>query len=231
MSEAEPVTYSYADGIAVIRMDDGKANLMTPTMIAGLSDAFVRATDDAAVTVLTGRTAMFSAGYDMAVFDEPIATIAATMQAGGELVAQILAHPYPVIAACTGHAIAQGAFTLLACDLRIGVTGAAKIGVNEVAIGLTIPHYGIELARHQLAPAWFDHAALTGTLYPPDAACSAGFFHELVEPDHLETAALAHANRLRSLDMDAHAGTKLRVRKPALDAIRAGLAHEFATIA
>lgn len=231
MSDAEPVTYSNADGIAVIRMDDGKANVMTPAMIAGLGDAFVRAADDAAVTVLTGRTGVFSAGYDMAVFDEPIETIAATMHAGGELVTQVLAHPYPVIAACTGHAIAQGAFTLLACDLRIGVTGAVKIGLNEVAIGLTIPHYGIELARHQLAPAWFDHAALTGTLYAPEAARSAGFFHELVEPDHLEAVALAHGKRLRSLDTDAHAGTKQRVRKPALDAMCAGLADEFATIA
>ncbi|MEZ5246077.1 MAG: crotonase/enoyl-CoA hydratase family protein [Acidimicrobiales bacterium] len=230
MSESDLVTYSCRDGIALVTMDDGRVNVMTAPMIARLAGAFRQAEADAAVMVLTGRADVFSAGYDMAMFDEPIETIAATLQAGGELIAQMLAHPYPVVAACTGHAIAQGAFTLLACDVRIGVTGNGKIGLNEVAIGLTIPHYGVELARHQLSSAWFDHAALTGTLYEPEQARSAGFFHELVEASRLDAAALDHAYRLRNIDMAAHARTKERVRKPALDAIRAGLAHEFVAV-
>lgn len=35
---------------------------------------------------------------------------------------------------------------------------------------------------------------------------------------------------LRNIDMVAHARTKERVRRPALDAIRAGLAHEFVVV-
>jgi enoyl-CoA hydratase len=222
-----PVTYVLDDGIAAITMDDGKANVMSLAMIGALADAFRRAETDGAVTVLTGRGSLFSAGYDMALFGRPVEEIAATLQAGGELIEQILAHPYPVVAAGNGHAIAQGAFTLLACDVRLGVRGEFKTGLNEVAIGLTIPHYGVEVARHQLAPAWFDHATLTGTLYEPERAQVAGFFHELVDPADLAAAARNEAERLCGLDMEAHAGTLARVRRPVLEAIRARHPTEF----
>lgn len=221
------VTYVQTDGIAVVTMDDGKANVMSAAMLASLADAFGRAEADGAVAIITGRGRIFSGGYDMALFGRPIEEIAATLQAGGELVEQILAHPLPVVAAVNGHAIAQGAFVLLACDVRLGVRGDARTGLNEVAIGLTIPHYGVELARHQLAPAWFDHATLTGTLYDPPAAQQAGFYHELVAPEELMAVARVQAERLAGLDMTAHAGTKERVRRPAREAIRAGHAHEF----
>ncbi len=221
------VDYVLDDGIATITMDDGKANVMSRPMIDALVAAFDRAQLDEAVVILTGRAAMFSAGYDMAVFNEPFEVIRDTIEAGGLCAERILSHPFPVVGACNGHAIAQGAFTLLGCDVRIGVTGSSRIGLNEVAIGLTIPHYGVELARHQLAPAWFDHATVTGTLYDPEQGVAAGFFHELTEPAELMGLASERARQLRQLDMTAHAGTKLRARKPALDAIRHGLATEF----
>lgn len=223
----ELVTCVIADGIAEVTIDDGKANVMSLAMIGELADAFRRAEADGAVTVLTGRGSVFSAGYDMALFEGPVEEIAATLQAGGALIEQMLAHPFPVIAACNGHAIAQGAFTLLACDVRIGIRGEAKIGLNEVAIGLTIPHYGVELARHQLAPAWFEHATLTGALYDPGRAQDAGFLHELVDPADLGAAARSEAERLCTLDMAAHAGTLARVRRPVLEEIRARHSQEF----
>lgn len=225
------VTYTQHQGVATITMDDGKVNVMNTAMIAALAAAFRHAEDDRAVTVLTGRAAVFSAGYDMAIFEGSVEEITATLAAGGDLIHQLLCHPLPVIAASNGHAIAQGAFTLLACDVRIGITGDAKIGLNEVAIGLTIPHYGVELARHQLAPAWFDHATLTGTLYPPDAALRAGFLHELSEPGSLMDVAMERATSLTSLDIAAHAGTKRRVRAGAVEAIRRGIDREFVRVA
>ncbi|MCB1029336.1 MAG: hypothetical protein KDB24_16415, partial [Microthrixaceae bacterium] len=78
----DPVTYRLDRGVATISMDDGKVNVMTLTMIEGLGAAFARAETDQAVVVLEGRPSVFSAGYDMAMFDEPIEVIAATLQAG-----------------------------------------------------------------------------------------------------------------------------------------------------
>ncbi len=229
MTTPNLLTYDLADSIATITMDDGKANVMSAAMLSALRGAFDRAEAEAQVVVLTGRKGIFSGGYDMAMFKSSREEILSTLRAGGDLVHRILGFSRPVVAACPGHAIAQGAFTLLAADVRIGVTGERKIGLNEVAIGLTIPFYGVETARQRLSPAWFNHATVTGTLYGPEAALAAGFFDRLVAPEDLAAAARAEAERLAGIDMTAHATTKLRVREPALTAIRAGIDREFPT--
>ena len=222
------LTYQLSDGVATIVMDDGKANVMSAEMISQLDAAFARARSDRAVVVLTGRGNIFSAGYDLAVFDQPQAVVAETMRAGGDLIQRILGHPHPTVAACNGHAIAQGAFTLLACDHRIGADGPFKTGLNEVAIGLTIPHYGIELARHQLASTWFDHATVTAKLYSPAEAERAGFFHELVAPGDVLARATEAARALGTLDPTAHEGTKQRSRRAVLSAMATLHSAEFA---
>lgn len=227
MSTASPVTYTLADGVATIAMDDGKANVMNETMLAALHAAIDRAEADQAVVLLTGRPRLFSGGYDVGMFTRSADEILRTLNAGGRIVERLLGFPRPVIAACAGHAIAQGAFTLLAADVRIGAAGDFKLGLNEVVIGLTIPHYGIEVARLRLTPPYFNHATTTGTLYPPDQALAAGFLDRLVDPADVNAVARDEALRLTKLDMPAHAGTKQRVRGAALAAIRDGIAQEF----
>ena len=221
------VSYELADGIAAIRMDDGKANVMSEAMSQALASAFDRAESDRAVVLLTGRERIFSAGYDLALFKSPAAAIARTLRAGGRLVERILSFPYPVVAACSGHAVAQGAFVLLATDVRFGPEGDFKFGLNEVAIGLTIPYYGVETARLRLAPSWFNHATLTGTLYGPHDAKTAGFLDAVYPHAEVVTRAREEAQRLTKLDMNAHAGTKLRVRGPALAKLREGHEQEY----
>ena len=227
MTDTSPVTYELREGVAHIRMDDGKANVMSERMLHALHGAFERARGDRAVVLLSGRERMFSGGYELELFSRGPEAIVRTLRAGGELVERMAGFPYPVVVACTGHAVAQGAFTLLAADERIGAAGAFKIGLNEVAIGLTIPHYGVELARMRLSPAWFNHSTITGAFYDPEAALTAGFLDAVCEPAAVLDRARAAAERLTKLDMPAHAGTKLRVRAPALAKIREGIEQEL----
>ncbi|WP_040775177.1 crotonase/enoyl-CoA hydratase family protein [Nocardia pneumoniae] len=224
----ELVTYRLDDGVATIALDDGKANVMSENMIRDIAAALDRAEADRAVVLLTGRSRMFSAGYDLATFSRSPGDIRRTLRAGGELVHRLLGFPFPVVAACPGHAIAQGAFTLLATDVRFGVAGEFKLGLNEVAIGLTIPHYGVEVARHRLTAPGFDRAANTGILVGPELAREWGFLDELVaDADELHTRATAEARRLTGIDLAAHAATKLRVRAQVLAAVRSGIDTEF----
>src|SRR5258708_4167778 len=118
MTLAEPLTYALTDSIATITMDDGKANVMSTAMLRALHEAFDRAEREAQAVILTGRKGMFSGGYDLAMFKTSAGEIRRTLRAGGELVHRILGFPRPVLAACPGHAIAQGAFMLLAADVR-----------------------------------------------------------------------------------------------------------------
>jgi enoyl-CoA hydratase len=223
----EKLRYELKDGIAHVHMDDGKANVMTAAMLEALLGALDRAEADGAVVLLSGRERIFSGGYDLKMFAESPAVIVGTLRLGATVVARMADFPLPVLAVCTGHAVAQGAFTLLAADVRLGAEGPFKLGLNEVVIGLTIPHYGVEIARSRLAPAYFQHATITGAMYAPDEAVRAGFLDAIYPPAELMGRALEEAQRLRKLNMPAHAGTKRRVRAETLRLIRESIEQEL----
>lgn len=227
MTMRDLVGYAVDDGIATLTLDDGKANVMSDAMLAALNAALDRAERDRAVVLLSGRPRMFSGGYDLAMFSRSADEVKRTLSAGGNIVHRIFGFPLPIVVACTGHAVAQGAFTLLAADVRVGAAGAFKIGLNEVAIGLTIPHYGIEIARARLTPSWFNHATATGTMYAPPDAATAGFLDRVVDEAAVLDAAREEARRLTKIDLTAHAGTKRRARRHALEAIKMLHAEEF----
>ena len=115
----------------------------------------------------------------------------------------------------------MGSFLLMCADYRIGVEGAFKIGMNEVAIGMTLPYFAIEIARQRLAPAYFSRATVLAELYAPADAIAPGFLDLVVPQEALLDTAQHTAAMLAQLDMKAHAATKVRVRRSALDALRA----------
>ena len=213
-------SYDCIDGIATIAMDDGKVNALSPEMLAEVSAQFERAEHDGAIVVLTGRARTFSAGFDIRCPQERWAEMVA---AGAELARRISCFPAPVVAACNGNAIAMGAFLLLSADYRVGAAGDFRIGLNEVEIGLTIPWFGIELARHRLSRRYFDRCTITGAVLGPEEARSAGFLDEIVTSDELRSRANAVAGGLASVDRGAHLATKLRVREKALAGVRDGI--------
>lgn len=212
-------TYDLADGIATITLDDGKVNALSESMLASIGAALDRAEADAAVVVLTGRERTFSAGFDLRSTDWP-----AMLIAGASLARRLLAFPRPTVVACNGNALAMGAFLLLSADVRIGVRGDHKLGLNEVAIGLTMPWFGVALAKHRLVRPAYDRCTVTGLILDPEAARAAGFLDDVVDPDDLPPAARAAAEHLRAVDATAHANTKLRIREGVLAELDDGIA-------
>jgi enoyl-CoA hydratase len=217
------VTYHLADSVATITMDDGKVNVLSPAMFAELGGALDQATADRAVVVLTSAARAFSAGFDLDVLRRGGAETVDLVRSGFELAARLLSFPRPVVIACTGHTVAMGVFLLLSGDYRIGAAGPYKIVANEVAIGLPMPRPAIEICRHRLAPAHFNRAVLLAEVYQPDDAVAAGFLDRVVPAAELGKAARDTAAGLATLDMDAHAASKLLVREPLLTAIRAAI--------
>jgi enoyl-CoA hydratase len=217
------VSYQLRDSIATITMDDGKANALSPAMLAELDGAFGRAEADRAVVVLTGRPGMFSAGFDLAVLQAAGDAAAGMLRAGFEVAARMLSFPAPVLTACTGHAVAMGAFLLLSADYRVGAAGPYKITANEVAIGLTMPRSALEICRHRLSPAYFSRAAMLAEVFAPGDAVAAGFLDRLAPSAELPDAARSSAADLARLDRDAYAATKQRAREPVLTAVRAAI--------
>jgi enoyl-CoA hydratase len=219
--------YELEGRVATIAMDDGKVNALSIEMLKEVHGALDQAERDEAVVVLTGREKFFSAGFDLQVFSERPGEIVEMLTLGARLSERILAFPTPVLVACNGHAIAAGTFAALAADLRIGVDGPFKLGLNEVKIGLTVPLYVVELARQRLAPRDFNRSLLTAAMYSPSEAVAAGFLDRVVAAEELREASLAAAEELAGLDMAAHAATKLRVRNSALKALREAIETEL----
>jgi len=220
----ERVGYELADGIATIAMDDGKVNALSPAMLDELFEALERAESDEAVVILTGRETTFSGGFDLKTFQSgDMDAVRAMLSGGARLTERLLSFPNPVVAACNGNAIAMGSFVLLGCDVRIGAQGDFKLGLNEVALGMTIPWYAIEAARHRLTPPWFDRCTVTGVLIGPDEAREAGFLDEVVPLDQVAERALEEARVLAGVSRSAHIANKLRVRERVLEGVRDGV--------
>jgi enoyl-CoA hydratase len=224
----ELASYELEGSIATITMDDGKVNAFSIPMLKALHTAFDRAERDGAIVVLTGRENYFSAGFDLKVFaGGEVDQVIEMLTLGATFAERILSFPTPVIAACSGHAVAAGSFVLLAADLRIGTEGPFQIGLNEVKIGLTVPWFAIELARQRLTPAHFDRAVVGATMHSPSEAVTAGFLDRVVLAGELRAASIDGAEALAELNLAAHAATKLRVRGSALKAIRTAIETEL----
>jgi len=221
-------TYSRSGPIATIMMDDGKANVMSLAMLNALHAAFDEAEREKVVPVLRARGRHFSGGFDLAVFTKGSADEQYRMlRAGAELALRVLSFPYPVVAACQGNAYPMGAFLILSSDHRIAAEGDYRIGMNEVAIGLTVPRFAIEVARQRLTPAYFSRVVMTAEMFGPAEAVTAGFFDRVVPADRLEKAAEETALALSRLDLAAHAATKARARGAAIKLIRQAIDEDI----
>ncbi|MEG5265905.1 crotonase/enoyl-CoA hydratase family protein [Pseudomonas sp. JDS28PS106] len=213
------VSYSLEEGIATLTLNNGKVNAISPDLIVAFNAALDRAEQDRAVVILTGQPGVLSAGYDLKVMtSSPQAAIELVAQ-GSALARRLLAHPFPIVAACPGHAVAKGAFLLLSSDYRIGVEGPFSIGLNEVQIGMTMHHAGIELARDRLRKSAFQRAVINAEMFDPAGALAAGFLDTVVTTEQLQETARVVARQLQKLNMRAHRDTKLKVRRGLLEAL------------
>jgi len=221
------------DQIALLRLDDGKANALSHTVLDGIDAALDRAEKaEARAWVLAGRPGRFSAGFDLSVMRAGPVSAAELVLKGADLAIRLYAAPVPVVLAVTGHALAMGAVLLLAADERIGTEGDFKIGLNEVAIGLTLPGFAVELARERLSKRHLVRAAALARIYDPAGALDAGYLDRVVSAERCVDEALAAAQSLASgLDGRAHAGTKSALRAESLDRLRQGVADDRARLA
>jgi enoyl-CoA hydratase len=223
----ELVSYQLTEGIATIAMDDGKVNALSLAMLSAVNEALDRALTDDAIIVLTGRSGIFSGGFDLKVLGAGGPDAGLMLEQGFLLALRLLAHPFPVVIACNGHAVAMGSFLLLSADYRIGVEGPYRLVTNEVAIGLTMPWAAIEICRQRLAPAHFNRAVILAESYSPTDGVAAGFLDRVVDGDDLLETATSIAHQFSGLDQRAHATTKAHARAFAIEAIRNGLSVDM----
>ncbi|MEL7187410.1 MAG: crotonase/enoyl-CoA hydratase family protein [Pseudomonadota bacterium] len=219
MSDA-PVQYNLHEGIATIRIDDGKRNALSPEVLRAIYEAFDRAESDKAAVVITGRDDVFSAGFDLNVMKRGGSNAINMLRLGYGLTARVMSYPYPVVAACNGHVLAMGVFLMLSCDYTFGTRGDFRISANEVAIGMLMPRVAAMTLQNRLTPAAYQRAVTLAEYFDVESAHHAGFFDELVHADDLMTQALSHTRELLKLNQPAHKASKRRIRKKLVRRIR-----------
>lgn len=226
-------TSKVADGsVLLIEMDDGKANALSSSMIADISAALAEAESDEAVVaaVLAGREGRFSAGFDLSVVRSGDASAITSLVAdGGQLVRTIYGCGVPVVAACTGHALAAGALMLLGSDVRVGADGPFKVGLNEVAIGMTLPDWAHTIAGERLSNRHIQRAIANARVTAPADAIDVGFLDRVVAPDKVVETAIEEATAMSALDLGAYRRTMRGFRKPALERMDAEIAADRAS--
>jgi enoyl-CoA hydratase len=190
------VTTERAGDVAVITLDDGKANALSFDAIDGLTSALTAAQSDAKAAVLLGREGKFSAGFDLKVMTGSADGAKKLLGAGAELGLQVFASPIPVVLGVTGHALAMGGILTTCADYRVGAEGPFKIGLNEVAIGMPVPRFAVELTRDRIVKTWFTRCIQHAHICSPDEAVLAGFLDETVAAGEVKARCTALAAQL-----------------------------------
>lgn len=224
-----PLTTTYEDGIAILTMDDGRANALGHAMIDAINAALDEAEGKGKAVLIAGREKRFCAGFDLDVMGSGPENVRKLVTAGADLLMKLYEYPLPVIMACTGHALAAGGLLLLAGDSRVGTEGDFRIGLPEVAIGMTMPVFGIELARDRLARHRFTEAVTQARIYGPADAVTVGYLDEAVPAAALIETAKARAAALAALQQPAFANTKRKERQTTIALIRSTLKTDSAT--
>ena len=219
-------SFAISGGVGRLMLDDGKVNALSGETLTFITDSLAEAAAEGASVVLSGRPGIFSAGFDLNELGGERTQALALLQKGVNAILAILRHPRPVMTVCTGHAYPMGAFLMLASDLRLAADGPFRIGLNETAINMAVPEFALALARQRLHAASRTNISIA-RMFPPQAACQAGYVDMVVPPEQLAEQAKMELAAFGKLNMAAFADTKARLNAAVIeDVIAAGLPAE-----
>jgi len=226
----DPVTCMIEDGVAVLRLDDGKVNVISHRVIELLHAGLDRSLEEATAVAIIGREGKLSAGFDLTEMTAGIERTQALVGAGGHLLMRVFGHPQPVVLGVTGHALAAGALLALSCDVRIGGDGPAKIGLNETAIGMGLPHFAVQLAEARLRSEHLRRSAVQAEIYDAAGAVEAGYLDRVVPAADVERETIDEARRLGQLPGSAYRHTKLALNQALIDRVDPNIDADMASL-
>ena len=221
----DKLSYSFNNGIAVITLDDGKANALGTQTWAELNEALDMAEKDDAIVVITGRDGVMSGGFDLKEMQKGGQEALELTSKGSKFARRVMAHPRPVVMAATGHTIAMGAFLAMACDYSFIKAGNFKVGLNETLIGMTMHNFGIEMGRYHLNKSHFNRCVINGEIFDPKGAMHAGFFDRVVPEEQWPLAIPMVGQMFSQANPKAFRETKTRSRKEIFTILDLSLIH------
>ena len=184
-----------ADGVALVRLQNGKVNSLSTDLLRQLRAAAEDLTaNPPGAVVVTGSERIFAAGADISEFGGPeegreIGTLFL------EALNAVAAIPRMVIAAVSGPALGGGCELALACDLRIA-GDTARFGQPEILLGIIPGGGGTQRLARLVGPAKAKDLVLSGRAVRADEALRIGLVDEVVPAAELLDHARARAAEL-----------------------------------
>ena len=211
------------DDVSIITLDDGKANVFSPEMITEFNSLLDQVPTNKGSLLVNGREGMFSAGFDLKVMMSGPDQAVEMVRSGFTMLKRVFSFPRPVVAACTGHAIALGAFLLCSSDYRIGARGNYKIGANELRNNMIVPTPILEIAKFKLTKSHKQRALLNAEMYSIQNAIEPGYLDEVVDADSVFETALNKAKDLATLAHPQYNETKMLDQEDVIKKIGDGI--------
>jgi enoyl-CoA hydratase len=183
------------DGVAVVRLENGKVNALSTALLRQLEDAARTLTDNPpGAVVVTGGDRIFAAGADISEFGGPeeAERIGHHFLLALNAVADI---PRATIAAVSGVALGGGCELALACDFRIAST-RARFGQPEILLGIIPGAGGTQRLARLVGPARAKELIWSGRQVRADEALAIGLVDRVAAPAEVEAAALHWAGEL-----------------------------------
>ncbi|WP_052374538.1 enoyl-CoA hydratase/isomerase family protein [Chondromyces apiculatus] len=181
-----PIHRTQEESVAVLTLELGRSNAINGAFIEEVNGALDALEGDAGVkaVVVTGQGKIFCVGLDLVETTALEAdALAQFVDAFDAMFLRLATFPKPVVAAINGHAIAGGCLLAMSADYRVMAAGKARIGVNEAALGLSLPSASFEVARRGIPAASWTEALFEGRLFEAEEALKAGLVHKLAASD------------------------------------------------
>ncbi len=192
------VKFETTVAVAVVTMNRPKANPLNLELLTELLEAFELAAADEDVRAVLFTSAVprfFSAGFDAKeVFSYNREQMTNFLGLFGNLISRILHFPKPVIGALSGHAVAGGAILALACDFRIMAEGDYRFAMNEIDVGVVLPHSLFKMLTTAVGVPVARRMILAGEALSPPKALEAGLVARVVPEANVAAAGLELAH-------------------------------------
>ncbi len=209
------ITTELHDRICTITLNrPDKLNAFSGTMREELLDALVVADHDVEcrVVVITGAGRAFCAGGDVDYMsglqrERNVTAFRKLLDAGRDVVLQIVTMEKPVIASVNGIAAGAGCNLALACDYRIA-SDAAKLGETFVKIGLHPDWGGTWLLPRLAGRSRAAELLMTGRIVDANEALEIGIVDRVVPAAELATETAKLAQSIAAAPPIAVAGIK-----------------------
>jgi enoyl-CoA hydratase/carnithine racemase len=210
------IKVSIKDRLAIITMNRGKSNALNREMITELNDMLTNIDADPAIggAMICGQENFFSAGLDLIeLYNYNEDEVRSFWRLFFQFSANLTVFKKPLVAAINGHSPAGGCVIALACDARVMAEGKFIIGLNEVPVGIIVPHSIFELYAFWIGKATAARSLLEGRLFSPEEALQVGLIDEVVRPESILTAAERKARKYMAFESNTWQQSKRNIRQ------------------